>query len=48
MTGHATNDILAQVVALDPHAVMRQYFATIRDLLDAIARRTREVGLSSE
>jgi hypothetical protein len=48
MTGHATNDILAQYVSLDPHAAMQRYFATIRDLLDAITRRARDLGLSTD
>ncbi len=45
MTGHATRDILAEYVCLDPVGAMRRYFETIRPLLDAIARQSKIVGL---
>jgi integrase len=45
VTGHASHDILAEYVAVDPIGAMRRYFATIRPLLDAIARQFQALGL---
>jgi integrase len=45
LTGHATRDILTEYVALDPVGAMGRYFATIRPLLDAVARRAQALGL---
>lgn len=46
LTGHATTDILNVYASLDPVGAMRRYFGTIRPLLDAIAQRADELGLS--
>ncbi len=44
-TGHTTTDILTSYVTLDVAQEMSKYFRYVRGLLDAIAKRTHELGL---
>jgi integrase len=43
LTGHATDDVLNDYVAMDPDGAMARYFEGARPLLDALAGRTRHV-----
>jgi hypothetical protein len=45
-TSHATGDILNEYASLDPVRAMRQYFDSIRPLLDAIRERASALGLA--
>jgi hypothetical protein len=46
VTGHTTDDILLEYVSLDLDAEMRKYFEFLAPLLQTIARRATELGLS--
>jgi integrase len=48
LTSHTTNDIINEYVTLDPAAAMAKYFESIRPLLNAIADRSRDLGLQGE
>ena len=45
LTSHRTDDILNEYAPLDPVRAMKQYFAAIRPLLEAIAERASALGL---
>jgi hypothetical protein len=45
-TGHACNDILHQYSSVNPDTI-KDYFTTIQPLIDAIAARSEQLGLSA-
>ncbi|QDU21803.1 hypothetical protein [Urbifossiella limnaea] len=45
LTSHSTRDILTRYTSLDVHGEMRRYFDHVRPLLDAVTRRSDELGI---
>jgi hypothetical protein len=45
-TSHTTNDILNDYIPLDPHGEMKKYFDAVRPLIEALAERSRQLGLT--